>query len=310
MRTLVTGARGKVGAAAVETLVEAGHEVVATDLAPPSFDRPAPSAPVAAKVPYVRANLTDAGDVLPLIGGFSDGEGPKAGRFDVVVHAGALPAPGRHAPQTVFMNNLGGLFNVLEACVRWNVPRLVNISSETVTGFHFAERPFYPAYLPLDEEHPATPQDPYGLAKHFGEQACTAATQRSDLRVISLRPTWVQNEGSYPLNLGPLVADKDAPSLTGWSYVDAADLGDAIVLAAASDLPGHEVFYVAAADNVGGRDLHAAWQAAYPDAPTELRPVTRPDASGIDCTKAQRLLGWEPRRSWRDYLDDSGAPLH
>jgi UDP-glucose 4-epimerase len=38
----------------------------------------------------------------------------------------------------------------------------------------------------------------------------------------------------------------------------------------------------------------------------ELRSVQRPDASAIDCSKARRLLGWEPKRSWRDYLDEEG----
>lgn len=308
MRTLVTGARGKVGTAAVAALVAAGHDVTATDLAPPRFDRPAPGAAPVDTVDYVQADLTDAGDVYALVGGFSAGEGAGGGRYDAVVHAAAIPAPGRHAPSTVFTNNIGGLFNVVEACVRWGVPRLVNISSETVPGFHFAERPFYPTYLPLDEDHPRAPQDPYGLSKLFGEQLCDAAVQRSDLRVLSLRPTWVQNAASYPVNLGPIVADPAAPSLTGWAYIDADDLGDAIVLAAESEVPGHEVVYIAAADTVGGRDLHASWRAAYPDAPTELRPVSRPDASGIDCAKAERLLDWRPKRSWRDHLNADGSP--
>jgi UDP-glucose 4-epimerase len=307
MRTLVTGARGKVGVAAVAALVAAGHDVTASDLAPPRFDRPLDDAPAVDRVRYVQADLGSAGDVYSLVGGFSGGEGPKAGRFDAVVHAAAIPAPGRNTPATVFTNNLGALFNVVEACVRWGVPRLVNISSETVPGFHFAERPFYPAYLPLDEEHPAAPQDPYGLSKLFGEQLCDAAVQRSDLKVLSLRPTWVQNAASYPVNLGPIVADPAAPSLTGWSYIDADDLADAIVLAAESDAPGHDVLYIAAADTVGGRDLHASWRAAYPDAPTELRPVSRPDAAGIDCSKAERLLGWRPKRSWRDHLNADGT---
>ncbi|EXG80678.1 NAD-dependent epimerase/dehydratase family protein [Cryptosporangium arvum] len=300
MRILVTGARGKVGAAAVAALVAAGHDVTASDLTPPSFNRPAPDAAPVDRVPYVTADLGAAGDAYALVGGISAGEGPKGGRYDAVVHAAAIPAPGSHAPATVFTNNIGALFNVVEACVRWGVPRLVNISSETATGFHFAERPAYPRYLPLDEEHPCTPHDPYGLSKFFGEQLCDAAVQRSDVKILSLRPTWVQNDASYPLNLGPMLEDPDAQSLTGWSYVDADDLGDAIVLAAESDVPGHEVLYIAAADTIGGRDLHATWRAVYPDAPTELRPVTRPDASGIDCAKAERLLGWRPKRSWRD----------
>ena len=38
-----------------------------------------------------------------------------------------------------------------------------------------------------------------------------------------------------------------------WSYIDLYDLADALVLAVQSDLPGHEVFYIASPDNVGGR---------------------------------------------------------
>ena len=38
----------------------------------------------------------------------------------------------------------------------------------------------------------------------------------------------------------------------------------------------------------------------------EIRPTDRPDASGISSAKAMRMLGWRPRRSWRDYLDAQG----
>ncbi|ROS76642.1 NAD(P)-dependent oxidoreductase [Cellulomonas sp. PhB143] len=303
MRILVTGARGRVGRYTVAHLADAGHDVTATDLAP---ERPAP--PDAPDVPYVQADLTDAGEVFSLVGGWTGREGgPKQGPFDAVVHAGAIPAPGRHAPHTLFRNNVMGVFDVVEACVRWGVPRLVNVSSETVAGFAFSERPTLPHYLPLDEEHPLEPQDPYGLGKVVGEEICDAAVRRSDLRVVSLRPTWVQEESTYEPFLGPLVADPDAGVTNGWSYVDVRDLAEAIRLAVECDLPGHEAFYVSAADTVGGRDLHAAWRRVYPDAPTELRPVDRPDAAGVSSAKAARLLGWTPRRSWRDVLDASGA---
>jgi len=300
MRVLVTGARGKVGRAVVPALQAAGHVVVATDLGEPDF-APPPGTPA-----YVKTDLTDAGEVYALVGGASVGEGPRPGPFDAVVHAGAIPAPGRHAPHVVFGNNLTATFNVVEACVRWGVRRLVNISSETAPGFIFAERPFFPDYLPVDEEHPLRPQDPYALTKVFGEQLCTAAVQRSDLRCLSLRPSWVQDAASYGPNLGRLVADRSTPSVAGWPYVDADDLADAIRLAVESDLPGHEVLYIAAPDTIGGRDLHASWRAAFPDAGTELRPVTRPDASGISSAKAERLLGWRATRSWRDYLTEDG----
>lgn len=309
MRVLVTGGKGRVGRAAVEILDAAGHEVTVTDLTSPSWDAPDPGAPAADRLPYVQADLTDFGQASALVGGTVASQGPVGGRFDAVVHAAAHPAPVAHAPHVVFANNMLGVFHVVEACVRWGVPRLVNVSSETVPGFIFAERPFLPAYLPLDEDHPVAPQDPYALAKHFGEQLCDAATRRSDLTAISIRPTWVQSGDSWVRNLGPLVRDRQALSPTGWAYVDADDLADAIRLACEADVTGHEVVYIAADDTVGGRDLHASWRTAYPDAPTQLRPVARPDASGIDTAKARRLLGWRPRRTWRDHLDDEGRAL-
>jgi UDP-glucose 4-epimerase len=304
MRVLVTGARGKVGRFTVAALQRAGHDVVATDLAEPDFDTPPPGTPA-----YVRTDLTDAGQVYALVGGASVGEGPKAGPFEVVVHAGALPAPGRHAPHVVFTNNLTATFNVVEACVRFGVRRLVNISSETVLGFIFAERPFLPEYLPVDEAHPVRPQDPYALSKLFGEQLCDAAVQRSELRCISIRPTWVQTPATYARNLGPFFADRAKASVNGWSYIDADDLAEAIRSAAECDVPGHEVLYIAAADTIGGRHLHDAWREAYPQSGTVLRPISRPDASGIDTRKAQALLGWRPNRTWRDYLEDDGHPV-
>jgi nucleoside-diphosphate-sugar epimerase len=296
VRVLVTGARGKVGRAAVAELAAAGHQVVSTDLGTPTYERTEAGVP-----PYVRADLTDAGAACGLVRG-----------MDAVVHCAAIPEPSQDIAHVVFANNLLAMFNVVEACVRFGVSRLVNVSSETVTGMNFAERPLDPAYFPIDEDHPVLPQDPYALSKYFGEQLCDAAVRRSDLRCITIRPTWVQDSSSYERNLGPMIALARAgtpePSANGWSYIDAYDLAVALRLAVESDLPGHEVMYVCSPDSAGVADTVAALRAQYGDR-VEYRPFARPDASGTSAAKAERLLGWQPTRSWRDYLAEDGGLL-
>jgi UDP-glucose 4-epimerase len=309
MYVVVTGANGKVGSAAVEALQAAGHRVRATDTARGVFERPEPDAPE-----YWQADLTDAGDVFALVRG-----------ADAVVHAAAIPDPSHNPPHVVFHNNAMATFNVVEAAVRWDVRRLVNISSETVPGFLFPERPASPDYVPVDEDHPIRPQDPYAFSKYVGELLCDAAVRRSDVRCISLRPSWVQHagdiaepgstthavdqprrQGNYAHNLGPSLREP-GPSPNFWSYIDVRDLADAIRLAVESDLPGHEVFYIASPDNHVGRPLREL-VAEHAGSDIEVRDLPREDASGISTAKAQRLLGWRPTRSWRDHLDEDGRP--
>src|ERR687893_1226195 len=290
MRVLVTGARGKVGRATVAALQEADQDVRATDLAPPIFERPEEG-----EVDYFQADLTDAGDAFAVVRG-----------AEAVVHAAAIPEPTRNPPHVVFQNNLLAVFNTLEAAIRFGASRFVNLSSETVPGFFFPERPVLPEYVPVDEEHPIRPQDPYATAKHFGEQLMDAALRRSDIRCISIRPSWVQHEGNYERNLGPMIRDRSETSPGFWSYIDVYDLADAIVLATESDLSGHKVFYIASPDTVGNRPLEEIVRRYYGDEIEVRRPLPREDAGYISIEKARRMLGYDPKRSWSDYLDEGG----
>src|SRR5918992_4281544 len=267
-----------------------GHHVRATDVQRGVFERPDPDEPE-----YVQADLTDAGHAFAIVRG-----------VDAVVHVAAIPEPTHNPPHIVFHNNLMATFNVLEAAVRFGVARFVNISSETVPGFFFPERGFLPDYVPIDEEHPIRPQDPYALSKYFGELLMDAAVRRSDIRCISIRPSWVQHEGNYERNLGPQVRDESVLSPGFWSYIDVYDLADALRLAAESDLAGHEVFYIASPDNCAGRPLAEMMRRHHGDA-VELRELDRDDASGTSSAKAMRMLGYSPTRSWRDYLTEEGT---
>lgn len=285
----MTGSRGKVGRAAVEALFDAGHEVLGVDLVQPVFD-------TGEVIPgrYQRADIADAGSAFAVVAG-----------CDVVVHTAAIPQPTGNPAHIVFQTNIMSTFNMIEAAVRFGVKRFVNISSESIVGNFFPERPFLPTYTPIDEQHPLLPQDPYALSKLFGEELMDAAVRRSEIRAISLRPSTVHNEDNYESNLGPQVRNPPAGSPNLWSYIDVYDLADAIVLATESDLPGHEVFYIASPDNAGGHDFAELVRSNY-GSEIELRAIDRPDASSIDISKARTLLGFNPTRSWSDYLDADG----
>lgn len=292
MKVLVTGAHGKVGRALCRALERAGHDVRATDRAVPKWDRLDLGEPS----DYQQADLTDAGAAYALARG-----------CEAVVHTAAIPQPIHNPPHVVFGNNLLATFNVLEAAIAAGARRFVNFSSETVPGFIFAHRPFEPEYLPIDEQHPIRPQDSYATGKWFGELLCERAPERAGIACISIRPCWVQDVGSYERNLGPIVRDPSVLVENFCSYVDVYDLCEATVLAVESDLPGHEVVYVASPDTIGGHPLEEIVRRHHGSAKVEIRPLPRPDASAIDSSKARRLLGWEPKRTWRDYLDEDGG---
>lgn len=290
-RVLVTGARGKVGRAAVDALVAAGYEVTATDIVRPVYDADASNA-----VRYLQADLTSGADAFAVVRG-----------MDAVVHAAGIPEPSKNTPHAVFLTNVTATFNVVEAAAHSGVRRFVNLSSDSVSGMTWAERPFTGLFCPIDETHPDLAHDAYGLSKRVTEVLCDGLVGRSDATAVSIRPTWVLTPGSYAANLRPFFDDPELPSAVFWAYIDVADLAELIVAAVGAATPGHEVVYAAAADNIGGRDLAAAMARLHPEVP--VRPLERPDASGISSAKATALFGWRPTRSWRDHLDQSGHPL-
>jgi len=161
-RVLVTGARGKVGRSAVAALVAAGYEVRATDIARPVYDADESNA-----VPYVQADLTNGADAFAVVRG-----------MDAVVHAAGIPEPSKNTPHAVFLTNVTAAFNVVEASAREGVRRFVNLSSDSVSGMTWAERPFTALACPIDESHPDLAHDAYGLSKRVSEVLCDGLVGR------------------------------------------------------------------------------------------------------------------------------------
>jgi UDP-glucose 4-epimerase len=82
-------------------------------------------------------------------------------------------------PRTAFTVNIEGTFNVLEACVRNKVKRLVYSSSASVYGDAIQ--------VPMTEEHPFMNRNFYGASKIAGEAMCRAFHDRYGLDYVGLR---------------------------------------------------------------------------------------------------------------------------
>jgi UDP-glucose 4-epimerase len=284
MEIAVTGGRGQTGRWVVDRLA-ADHEVTCLDRAIPEEGHPAAD--------YRALDLTDAGGVFDA---FSTIEP------DAVVHWAAIPVAGQHPGVDLYRNNTLAAHAVLSAAGRVGA-RVVQASSDGAYGFFFAEETPLPESLPVTEEHPLRPEDPYGLSKVVTEEVGKTVARRDGVPVLSLRPTWIQEPGVYPCRDPDYVDDLAAGAGNFWSYVDVRDVVDMVEAALAADVSGHESFNCAGPGNALGRPLTDLVNDFYGDLPTDCR--VEGDAAAYDVTKARDLLSWEPTRSWREAANET-----
>lgn len=100
--------------------------------------------------------------------------------IDYVIHLAALWLLQCYEyPRAAFEVNIGGTFNILEACVKNKVKKLVFSSSASVYGNALQ--------IPMTEEHPFNNRTFYGATKIAGEQMCRAFYERYGLNYVGLR---------------------------------------------------------------------------------------------------------------------------
>jgi nucleoside-diphosphate-sugar epimerase len=257
------------------------------------MDQVRPHEPVQG-VRYRLANHEDLGEVVALCPG-----------LDAIVHLSAIPAPRTHPDTLIFRTNVMGTFNVHEAAVIAGVPLVVSASSQSAYGFAWHHRPFYPLYLPVDEEHPDLSQDAYGLSKMVGEQIAHAYHRRCDLRVCCIRPPLVVQPECYSTFIRELIRSPERWSETLLVYVDVRDLAVAFRLAleAPADVIQDEVFNVVADDALATEPLAELLP--------RIDPVLGAMATGltgrqgmISGERIRQKLGWRPIYSWRDVIQE------
>jgi nucleoside-diphosphate-sugar epimerase len=287
MRIAVTGGSGKLGRTVVRTLRDEGNEVVNLDRFGERGD-------------FTQVDLTDYGQVIDAIAGIDD----RHDGVDAIVHLAALPAPGLASDVATFHNNMLSTFNVFQAAKRLGITRIVYASSETVLGLPFDVPP---PYIPVDEEYPARPESTYSLVKHLEEQmAIELVRWNPELSITALRFSNVMDPADYDA-FPTFDADATARKWNLWGYIDGRDGAQAVSLALAKAGPGFERFIIAAADTVMSRPNAELVAEVFPDVPVRGDLGVNDTLLSID--KARRLLGYEPRHSWRDEMTDAEASV-
>ncbi len=173
-KVLVTGADGFIGSHLAELLVRQGAHVTALTQYD-SFGRNGwlddLDAEVYASIEIHRGDIRDPGFIDRLV----DGQ-------EAVMHLAALIAiPYSYdAPQSYVDVNINGTLNVLNACRRANVRRMVHTSTSEVYGTA--------QFTPISEAHPLVGQSPYAASKIGADMMVTAYARSFKSPAVILRP--------------------------------------------------------------------------------------------------------------------------
>jgi UDP-glucose 4-epimerase len=288
MKVLVTGGAGFIGSNIVDVMLNAGHSVaVVDDLSNGKQSN------VDARARFHLADIRDAG----LLAEIFDKEEPE-----IVLHQAAKANVRESMEQPVLyaeVNVLGSL-NLLEQARRTGVKRFIYASTG---GAVYGE----PQFLPVTEDHPINPLDPYGASKHHVEHYLNLYHENFKLSYIVLRYPNVYGPRQDPFGEAGVVAvfvrmmlRGEQPTINGSGnqerdFVFVGDIARANLLAMEGE---HNGIY-----NIGsghGTDINTLFGKLSEIVLYAGEPIHGPAKLGevfkiyIDAGKALRELGWEP----------------
>lgn len=287
MKIVVTGGSGRLGQLTLKELAEHDHEALSLDKVSPAEN-------------LCRSAVVDLLQAQDLAAAFEGADGVihlarqrfayTSDGFDPVSRIWKTPDVLGDA--ATYSTNVTISYNVLAAAFSAGVKKLVIGSSLTIYGFYYPSRLEPPGYLPVDEDHPLTPHDPYSLSKLVGERACDAFAQKSDMQIASLRFAGICTDLSHnnlrercnnPLRwAGPL-----------WSYIDVRDAASACRLALEANFSGHEAFNICAPQTLMNTPTVDLARHYWPG--VKLRRQSDGNWSGYDPGKARKMLGFSAK---------------
>ena len=303
MNVLVTGGAGYIGSHILRALAAAGHRPVAYDN-------------------LCSGHRAAVGPVELLTGDVADADALdqslRRHRIDAVIHMAAFIEAGESVanPGKYFRNNTAGSLALLEAMTRAGVKRMVFSSTAAVYG--------NPRRVPIEEDEPTEPINPYGASKLCVEYMLRGFAAAHGLAAAALRyfnvagaaPEGDIGEDHHPeTHLVPLVLqvplgrresvkvfgdDYDTPDGTCIrDYIHVADLAAAHVLALAALEEGQvKVFNLGNGAGFSVRQIiDTCRQVTGHAIPAQAAPRRPGDPARLvaSARRAREQLGWTPR---------------
>ncbi|HEY3163523.1 MAG TPA: NAD(P)-dependent oxidoreductase, partial [Candidatus Limnocylindrales bacterium] len=158
-----------------------------------------------------------------------------------------------------------------------------------------------PPYAPLDEEYAVRPETAYSLGKALDEEMARQFCRWDpDLKMIGLRFSNVMEPADYA-RFPSFDADPLLRKWNLWGYIDARDGAQAVRLALEHASTGMDAFIIANADTVMSRSSASLMAEVFPG--VTIRKELGEHETLLSIAKARRVLGYEPRHSWRDEIE-------
>ncbi|MFZ0564295.1 MAG: UDP-glucose 4-epimerase GalE [Terriglobales bacterium] len=314
---MVVGGAGYIGSHTARTLRRAGYEVILYDNLSTGSRR------LAQGFELIEGDIADNGTLRPVLA-----------RVDAVMHFAAHAYVGESVvdPRKYFGNNVASALTLLNSALDAGIRRIVFSSSCAVYGV--------PRQIPITEETPREPVNPYGASKLFFENALEAYGRAYGLRSMSLRyfnAAGADTSGEIgelhrpethliPLALAATASGRDlqifgsdygtADGTCIRDYIHVDDLADAHLRALQYLESAAENAADSLALNLGSGRGHSVLEiieAAETAAGRPIRRSMQPRRAGdppvliADPAKAQRVLGWTAKRNLDDIISSAWA---
>jgi UDP-glucose 4-epimerase len=285
MKAIILGGAGFIGSHLADALLKKNYKVKIIDNL--STGRIENIKHIKKKIKFIKADIS------------KNGKWQKEFRnIDYVFHVAALAdiVPSIDNPEKYYHSNVTGTLNVLQACKKFKVKKLLYSASSSCYGI--------PKKYPTKETEKINPIFPYAVTKYLGEQLIIYWSKIYNINFISLRLFNVygprsRTSGTYGAMFGVFLAQKlskkpftmvgDGKQSRDFTYV--SDVVDAFMMSAKSKLT-NKIFNVGSGKTVQVKKIIEYLDGDYVKIPK--RPG-EPDITYADISNIKKNLKWAPK---------------